>query len=109
MASRWTDFLSTDGEKPTRDRDREFVDPPATRAALLADWESGWSCFFAALEALTEADLQLDRVAIAEDNPVIERSRFRGDFEQIRTQLLERKSAGAAHGFTPRLSSGARR
>lgn len=57
MASRWTDFLSTDGEKPTRDRDREFVDPPATRAAILAEWESGWSCFFAALEALTEADL----------------------------------------------------
>jgi Protein of unknown function (DUF1572) len=57
MRSRWTDFLSTDGEKPTRDRDREFVEPPATRKALLETWESGWGCLFHALEPLTEADL----------------------------------------------------
>jgi hypothetical protein len=57
MRSRWTDFLTTDGEKPNRNRDSEFVDPPVTRAALMADWESGWACVFAAIEPLTEADL----------------------------------------------------
>ncbi|HEV2214889.1 MAG TPA: DUF1572 domain-containing protein, partial [Terracidiphilus sp.] len=57
MRSRWTDFLTSDGEKPTRNRDGEFENPAETRAALLADWESGWSCLFAALEPLTDADL----------------------------------------------------
>jgi Protein of unknown function (DUF1572) len=57
MRSRWTDFLTTDGEKPDRNRDGEFVDPPATRAALMAEWEDGWARVFAALEPLTEADL----------------------------------------------------
>jgi len=57
MRSRWTDFLTTDGEKPNRNRDSEFVDPPATRAALLAEWENGWNCLFRAIEPLTDADL----------------------------------------------------
>ena len=57
MRSRWTDFLTTDGEKPTRNRDSEFVEPVRTRAALIADWEDGWSCVFGTLESLTEADL----------------------------------------------------
>jgi len=57
MRSRWTDFLTTDGEKPDRNRDGEFVDPPATREALMADWEDGWARVFAALEPLTDADL----------------------------------------------------
>jgi hypothetical protein len=57
MRSRWTDFLTSDGEKPSRDRDGEFVDPPATRAALLAEWEDGWACVFSAIEPLTDADL----------------------------------------------------
>ncbi len=57
MRSRWTDFLTTDGEKPSRNRDSEFVDPPATRAALLELWESGWAILFGALEPLTDADL----------------------------------------------------
>jgi len=57
MRSRWTDFLTTDGEKPDRNRDSEFVDPPATRAALMADWEAGWSRVFSALEPLSDADL----------------------------------------------------
>src|SRR6266851_2936205 len=43
MKSRWTDFLTTDGEKPDRDRDSEFVDPPATRKVLLEVWEDGWT------------------------------------------------------------------
>ena len=58
MLSRWTDFLTTDGEKPTRNRDSEFEDPPPTRAELLALWERGWSCLFAALDPLTDADLE---------------------------------------------------
>jgi uncharacterized damage-inducible protein DinB len=58
MRSRWTDFLTTDGEKPNRNRDAEFVDPPSTRAELLGLWEEGWSCLFAALEPLTDADLE---------------------------------------------------
>lgn len=57
MRSRWTDFLTTDGEKPDRDRDTEFVDPPATRKALLEVWEDGWSRLFRALEPLSDADL----------------------------------------------------
>jgi len=57
MRSRWTDFLTTDGEKPDRDRDSEFVEPPATRESLIAMWEDGWKCVFTAIEPLTDADL----------------------------------------------------
>ena len=57
MRSRWTDFLTSDGEKPDRDRDSEFVEPPATREALLGTWERGWQYVFDALEPLTDADL----------------------------------------------------
>lgn len=57
MRSRWTDFLLSDGEKPDRNRDTEFENPPATREALMALWEQGWGCLFEALEALTDADL----------------------------------------------------
>ncbi len=57
MLSRWTDFLTSDGEKPTRHRDQEFENPPATRAELLALWESAWATLFSALEPLTDSDL----------------------------------------------------
>jgi hypothetical protein len=57
MRSRWTDFLTTDGEKPDRNRDREFIDPSATRAELLDAWDDGWSRLFAAIEPLSDADL----------------------------------------------------
>ncbi len=57
MRSRWTNFLTTDGEKPDRNRDSEFVDPPATRKALMELWEEGWSHVFHALEPLSDADL----------------------------------------------------
>jgi len=57
MRSRWTDFLTADGEKPNRDRDSEFVDPAATREALIDEWERGWATIFAALEPLVDADL----------------------------------------------------
>ena len=58
MRSRWTDFLTSDGEKPDRNRDTEFDEPPATREALLALWEQGWECLFSAFEPLSEPDLQ---------------------------------------------------
>jgi hypothetical protein len=57
MRSRWTDFLTTDGEKPDRNRDSEFEAPPKTRAELLALWEAGWQVMFAALEPLADVDL----------------------------------------------------
>jgi hypothetical protein len=57
MRSRWVDFLTTDGEKADRHRDGEFVEPPATREALLRTWEEGWSHVFAALDPLSDADL----------------------------------------------------
>lgn len=57
MRSRWADFLTTDGEKPGRNRDSEFVDPPASREALLRAWEDGWRYVFQALDPLSEADL----------------------------------------------------
>ncbi len=57
MRSRWTDFLTTDGEKPDRNRDTEFESPAATRDELIAQWEAGWKYLFDALAALTDADL----------------------------------------------------
>jgi uncharacterized damage-inducible protein DinB len=58
MASRWTDFLRTDGEKPTRDRDGEFLlTDEDTRENLMAAWERGWGLLFDALAGLTDADL----------------------------------------------------
>jgi hypothetical protein len=56
MRSRWTNFLTTDGEKPDRHRDTEFEEPATTRAAMMEQWNAGWSCLFTALEPLTEAD-----------------------------------------------------
>ncbi len=58
MRSRWVDFLTSDGEKPNRMRDREFEDPGQTRAELIAEWEDGWRCVFDALTPLSDADLQ---------------------------------------------------
>jgi uncharacterized damage-inducible protein DinB len=57
MRSRWTDFLTTDGEKPDRNRDTEFIDPPSNREALLETWERGWRQLFAAIESLSDDDL----------------------------------------------------
>jgi len=58
MRSRWTDFLTSDGEKPDRNRDTEFVDPPATRGELLRRWNHGWDSIFHALDPLTDSDLE---------------------------------------------------
>ncbi len=57
MLSRFTDFLTTDGEKSWRNRDAEFENDYADKAELLTAWNAGWDCVFAALDALNEADL----------------------------------------------------
>jgi len=57
MRSRWTDFLTSDGEKPNRNRDTEFEEPPSTRAELLKTWNDGWDRVFSALEPLSDSDL----------------------------------------------------
>lgn len=60
MLSRWTNFLTEDGEKPWRNRDSEFNADPAedTRASLLARWEKGWTCLLETLKSLQEEDLK---------------------------------------------------
>ncbi len=67
MRSRWRDFLTTDGEKPDRLRDSEFIISEGdTRAALMAQWETGWGYLFAALEPLGDDDL-LSQVTIRQE------------------------------------------
>jgi hypothetical protein len=59
MFSRWTDFLTTDGEKPDRNRDMEFViESNTTKDDVLHYWERGWACVFAAIEPLTLEDFE---------------------------------------------------
>lgn len=57
MLSRWTNFLTEDGEKAWRQRDAEFVVHDQTKQQILEMWENGWQCFLNALTALTENDL----------------------------------------------------
>ena len=73
MRSRWTDFLTSDGEKPDRDRDSEFViDENTTRADVLRWWEEGWRVVFGAVEPLRGEDL-MRRVSIrGEPHTVVE-------------------------------------
>jgi Protein of unknown function (DUF1572). len=73
MISRWTDFLTTDGEKPTRHRDMEFViTPETTRADLLEVWERGWRCVFDAIEPLQPEDLSRKVFIRGEEHTVLE-------------------------------------
>ena len=57
MLSRWTDFLTTDGEKDWRNRDTEFEEQQLTKQQLIDFWQKGWDCLFNSLQALTEEDL----------------------------------------------------
>ncbi|HYW70640.1 MAG TPA: DUF1572 family protein [Pyrinomonadaceae bacterium] len=73
MLSRWTDFLTSDGEKPNRERDLEFVMlPDTTRADIVGYWEKGWQCVFAALEPLTADDLMQVVTIRGQDHTVIQ-------------------------------------
>ncbi len=72
MRSRWTDFLTSDGEKPDRNRDNEFVEPPARREAVITMWDSGWSCLFSALENLSSEDMTRTVVIRGEAHSVMQ-------------------------------------
>ena len=72
MRSRWTDFLTQDGEKPWRDRDSEFIDDMAPREELQRMWEDGWSCLLDALSGLNDDDLGRQVVIRGTPHTVIE-------------------------------------
>ncbi|HEX6044053.1 MAG TPA: DUF1572 family protein [Pyrinomonadaceae bacterium] len=73
MFSRWTDFLTSDGEKPDRNRDMEFViNSGTTKADVLDYWECGWACVFAAIEPLTLADFEKVVKIRGEDHTIVQ-------------------------------------
>ncbi len=72
MISRWTNFLTSDGEKPTRNRDMEFEEPPKNRAEILDLWDGGWKCFFSALEGLSDADMTKTVTIRGEEHSVMQ-------------------------------------
>src|SRR2546422_2645917 len=73
MLSRWTDFLTTDGEKPNRDRDMEFVIlPGTTKDDMLAYWEKGWKCVFDAVDPLQPEDLMRTVKIRSQDHTVLQ-------------------------------------
>jgi hypothetical protein len=71
LRSRWTDFLTTDGEKPDRDRDSEFEPGTISRQDLLSRWNEGWNHLFVTLAALTEDDLTRTVTIRAEPHSVV--------------------------------------
>jgi len=73
MFSRWTDFLTSDGEKPDRNRDMEFViESNTTKADVLDYWERGWACVFAALEPLTLDDFEKTVLIRGEKHTIVQ-------------------------------------
>src|SRR4051794_31650407 len=73
LRSRFTDFLTTDGEKPDRDRDGEFeIDGPVARPAMLEGWERSWQVLFDSLDALTPADLDREVTIRGERHTIIQ-------------------------------------
>jgi hypothetical protein len=72
MRSRWTDFLTTDGEKPDRDYQAEFRDPSKTREELMALWETSWKCVFDTLRQLTDEHLSLQITIRSEVHSVMQ-------------------------------------
>ena len=72
MRSRWMDFLTSDGEKPDRNRDTEFEDPPPTREAVLELWEKGWNYLFTALEPLSDDDINRSVMIRGEPHSVMQ-------------------------------------
>src|SRR5256885_2081794 len=73
LLSRWTDFLTTDGEKPERDRDMEFVMlPQTTKAEIVAYWDKGWQCTFDAVQPLRPEDLMRTVRIRGQDHTVVQ-------------------------------------
>lgn len=73
MFSRWTDFLTSDGEKPNRNRDMEFViEANTTKEDVLDYWERGWACLFAAVEPLTPEDFEKTVMIRGEPHTIVQ-------------------------------------
>src|SRR6266511_1872408 len=73
MFSRWTNFLTTDGEKPDRNRDLEFViEPQTTKDDVLAYWQKGWACVFAAIEPLQPDDFERKVLIRGEEHTIVQ-------------------------------------
>ncbi len=72
MHSRWTDFLTTDGEKEWRQRDAEFENEITSRSEMMDKWNEGWKCFFSALDGLSENDLTKEVFIRKEKHSVVE-------------------------------------
>src|SRR6478609_2222622 len=73
MISRWTDFLTTDGEKPDRNRDMEFViESNTTRDDVISYWERGWKCVFDAIEPLTPADFTRRVIIRGQEHTIVQ-------------------------------------
>jgi uncharacterized damage-inducible protein DinB len=100
MRSRWTDFLTTDGEKPDRDRDTEFEDAAGEDAASMrARWDAGWARLFATLDTLTPADLARTVTIRGEPHTVaqaIQRQLTHYAYHVGQIVLLARHAAGPA-------------
>ena len=97
LASRFTDFLTTDGEKPWRKRDEEFSARVVSRDELLKKWELGWAVLFSALDALTDADLQ--RVVMIRKQPLrvhqaLQRSLAHASYHAGQIVLIARSFCG---------------
>ncbi len=72
MLSRWTDFLTTDGEKSWRNREAEFDQTYSDKKSMMEAWEKGWSCLFTALESIRPGDLSKIIYIRNEGQPVLE-------------------------------------
>jgi uncharacterized damage-inducible protein DinB len=97
LLSRWTDFLSADGEKPWRNRDDEFVDTFAKREELVAYWESGWQRLFDSLSSLAPEDLAKTVTIRGEQHSVplaIQRSLAHSAYHVGQIMLIARVLAG---------------
>ncbi|HLR63610.1 MAG TPA: DUF1572 family protein [Lentibacillus sp.] len=70
MTSRWTDFLTTDGEKTSRERDQEFINTISSKREMISIWEKGWNSLFGTINGLDGADL-LRNVAIRGENHTV--------------------------------------
>lgn len=86
MRSRWTDFLTTDGEKPWRQRDAEFEPPALDHEALMASWQSGWQVLFDTVGSLSDDDL--DRTIT-----------IRGEGQTVLTALTRQLAHYAGHAY----------
>jgi hypothetical protein len=114
LRSRWTDFLTTDGEKPDRDRDGEFVVDAAadSRASLMRRWDDGWAALFGALGPLTPADVDRTVVIRCEPHTVfdaVERQKEHYAYHVGQIVFLAKHLAGAKWSSlsVPRGGSGA--